>query len=319
MVDRGEQGGDGAPKATIIVPCYNAEKTLAACLNSALAQSYPNVEVIVVDDGSTDRSAEIAESFGERIRLIRQTNHGLSASRNAAVQAATGRYIVLLDADDMLLPDCVSKRVSILEADPGVGLVAGYYAEIDQEGNRSDRVPELRKVWTGQAFRQAVRRNWGPPVGWTFPVEVFRRVGGFDPLLKSAEDWDFVIRVSLKYSVAYDPTVQCLYRKSAGQMSSNWIVMLDMMQAVHRKNRAYAKNRWQYFVDTAFGRFESGRRILFASIFQNPQNSLLTTVKLCVRHPCLLWIGPLAAFTFVLGKRPSSSRGERPMEPAVDA
>ncbi len=296
--------------ASIVIPCYNGERTLAQAIESALGQTYPEVEVIVVDDGSTDGSAEVARRYPQRVRLIQQTNHGLSASRNAAITAANGEYVVLLDADDVLLPDCVARRVAILQGDPSIGLVAGYYKEIDADGDPISRAPELRKVWQGHAFRQAIRRNWGPPVGWTFPVEVYKRVGGFDPMLRSAEDWDFVIRVSRRYQVAYDKTPQVLYRKSPGQMSSNWSVMLDMVQAVHRKNRAYAPNAWHYWIDTAYGRFENGRRILFACLFEGKESKVRTLFRLCLRHPFLLWVGPLSAVSFLMGKRPSS--GPRP-------
>jgi glycosyltransferase involved in cell wall biosynthesis len=289
-----------------VIPCYNGERTLAQAIDSALAQTYAEVEVIVVDDGSTDGSADVARRYGSRVVLVQQTNHGLSASRNAGITASKGEYITLLDADDVLLPECLERRIAVLDSDRTVGLVAGYYREIDSEGLAIERVPELRKVWEGQAFRQAVRRNWGPPVGWTFPADVFKRVGGFDPLLRSAEDWDFVIRVSLRYRVAYDSEPHVLYRKSAGQMSSNWIVMLDMVRAVQRKNRTYAPNPFHYWIDTAFGRFENGRRILFACLFEAKGGRWTTLARLCIRHPFLLWVGPLSALSFLTGKRPSN-------------
>ncbi|HCD99918.1 MAG TPA: family 2 glycosyl transferase, partial [Armatimonadetes bacterium] len=113
-------------RASVIVPCFNASRTLAAAIDSALAQTHPDTEVVVVDDGSTDGSGEIAESYGERIVLVRQPNRGLSAARNAGVAASSGEFLTLLDADDVLLPECVARRVRMLQEDPGLGLVAGY-------------------------------------------------------------------------------------------------------------------------------------------------------------------------------------------------
>jgi len=114
-----------------------------------------------------------------------------------------------------------------------------------------------------------------------------------------------VIRVSLRYKVAYDPTPQTLYRKSPGQMSSNWMVMLDAIRAVQRKNRTYAPNAWQYWIDCAFGRFENGRRALYACLFEYRGNRWSMLVRLCLRYPYMLWVGPLSVLSFVLGKRPS--------------
>lgn len=294
-----------APKVSVIIPCYNGAKYLRQAIDSALGQTYPNVEVVVVNDGSTDESASIAASYGDKIVYVEQPNSGLSAARNAGVAAASGEYLTLLDADDVLLPDCIANRVKLLE-DPRVGLVAGYFREIDANGAVQSRVPELRKVGSLPPFRQAVRRNWGPPVGWTFRRRAFELCGGFDPLLKSCEDWDFVIRVASRFAVAYDPTVQVYYRLSEGQMSSNYAVMLDAEARVHRKCAAYAPSRWQYFVDRQFGRFELGRRILFAVLFGGRGNRA-QVLPLILRNPSLLWVGALSALSFLMGKRASSA------------
>jgi len=268
-------------------------------------QTYPNIEVVVIDDGSTDESAEIVRSYGNRAVLVQQQNSGLSATRNAGVLASTGEFVTLLDADDVLLPDCISNRVALLK-DDRIGLVAGYFREIDESGIVQPRVPELRKVGSLPAFRQAVRRNWGPPAGWTFRRRCFELCGGFDPLLRSCEDWDFVIRVASRFDIAYDPTVQVHYRLSAGQMSSNYAVMLDAASRVHRKCSAYSKSRWHYFVDRQYGRFELGRRILFSLIFGKQPGSQ-KVFPLIFRYPSLVWIGLLSALSFLSGKRASNS------------
>ena len=220
-------------RVSVVIPCYNGARFLRQAIDGALAQTHPDVEVVVVDDGSTDDSAAVAESYGDSVVLLRGPNRGLSAARNKGVAASTGEFLTLLDADDVLLPDCLANRVRILQEKPEGGLVAGYFREIDDNGQVRERVPELRKLGPLPAFRQAVRRNWGPPVGWTFRREAFERCGGFDPLLRSCEDWDFVIRVAKRYSIDYDLTVQVHYRILEGQMSSNFDVMLDA--AVSRK------------------------------------------------------------------------------------
>src|SRR5512133_1459141 len=97
------------PKVSVIVPCYNGAKYLKAAIESALNQSHPDVEVVVVNDGSRDDSGAIARAFGDAIVYVEQENRGLSAARNAAIRASSGEFITLLDADDILLPDCIAK------------------------------------------------------------------------------------------------------------------------------------------------------------------------------------------------------------------
>lgn len=290
---------------SVIIPCYNGARFLRQAIDSALSQTYPCVEVVVVNDGSTDDSVEIARSYGVRVIVVEQPNSGLSAARNAGIACSSGKFITLLDADDVLLPDCVSNRAALLE-DPSIGLVAGYFKEINDSGNVQPRIPELRKIGPLPAFRQAVRRNWGPPVGWTFRRRCVELCGGFDPLLRSCEDWDFVIRVASRFNIAYDPTVQVHYRISAGQMSSNYGVMLDASARVHRKCASYARSRWEYFVDRQYGRFELGRRILFSLLFSKGAGKARAIPLVC-RYPSLMWVGVLSAFSFVMGKRASNS------------
>lgn len=302
---------DAAPtqevgRVSVVIPCYNSARTVVEAVESALNQTYPSVEVVVVDDGSTDDSVARLADYRDRIVLVQQVNRGLSAARNAGVDACTGEFVTLLDADDVLLPDCLAKRVEIMRASAEMGLVAGWFREIDADGTAIERVPELRKVWTEAPFRQAVRRNWGPPVGWTFRRDAYYRIGGFDPLLRSCEDWDFVIRMASRYQIGYDETVQVLYRKSSGQMSSHHHTMLDAAAKVHQKNRAWAKSRLSYWVDVQFGRFELGRRTLYAVLFQQKEKRLSTLARLTVRHPYLLWVFPMSAASYILGKRASS-------------
>jgi glycosyltransferase involved in cell wall biosynthesis len=304
---------------SVVIPCHNAERFLAAAIRSALAQTYAPCEVIVVDDGSTDSSAAVAASFGDRVVLIRQPHRGGNAARNAGIARSRGEYILFLDADDLLSPTCAASRVRILATRPEVGLVAGWYGEIDEAGRLLPRVPERRHVGALPAFRQVVRRNWGPPVGWMFRREAYDRCGGFDPLLRACQDWDFAIRIALHYQVAYVPEVEAFYRKVAGSVSSHPARMLTEARKLQRKNRAYAERRLQYRIDCAYGTFQLGRRVLFQTLTEGPRaTALARTARLVARHPSLLWVGPLAALTWLGGKRPSA-RIEQPAGMTVPA
>jgi glycosyltransferase involved in cell wall biosynthesis len=295
---------------SVVIPCRNAERFLGAAIRSALAQTYAPLEVLVVDDGSSDGSREVAASFGDRVTLLTQPHRGGNAARNAGIARSRGEYILFLDADDLLGPTCAASRAHVLAAEPDVGLVAGWYREIDEAGRLVPRVPERRRVTALPAFRQAVRRNWGPPVGWMFRREAYDRCGGFDPLLRSCQDWDFVIRVALRYRVAYVPEVEAFYRKVAGSVSSDPERMLTEARKLQRKNRAYAERGISYDLDCAFGTFELGRRVLHQTLTEGARGAaLVRTAALVVRHPALLWVGAVAACSWLAGKRPST-RGE---------
>lgn len=293
------------PLVSVIVPCYNQAHFLRAAVDSALAQTYPRVEVVVVDDGSSDDTPQVCESYGDRIVTVRQENSGLSAARNAAIDASKGEFIVLLDSDDVLLPHCVESRMAFME-DPEVGIVTGYYREIDGEGNLLPRIPEVRRVSGLRHFYQTVKRNWGPPVSWTIRRRALETCGRFDPFLKSCEDWDLLIRISSRYRIAYDPTVGAHYRQLPTSMSRNNMVMYDAGSRVLAKNAAYADDRLRYWWWSQFGRFQHGRRILFNVLTTGPLAFRMKNLALiAARRPAMLWIGALSVGSLLAGKRAS--------------
>ena len=298
---------DNAPLVSIIVPCYNQGRFLRYALDSALAQTYPNVEVVVVNDGSTDDTSEVARSYGDRIVLVEQENAGLSAARNSGILASSGEFIVLLDSDDVLLTECVSLRASHLIENPSVGIVAGYYREIDESGEMLPRLPEIRRISAQAHYYQAVKRNWGPPVGWTIRRSALEDCGMFDIALRSCEDWDLLIRITRRFDLAYEPTATALYRQLPGQMSRNHLVMLDAASKVLAKNAAVAPSRVGHWWWALFGRFQHGRRVLFNVLTTGlPIARLMTLSRLCLLRPSLLWIGFLSLLSLATGKRASA-------------
>jgi glycosyltransferase involved in cell wall biosynthesis len=117
-----------------IIPVYNGAVTVAEAVDSALGQSYTNLEVIVVNDGSTDATAEVLREYGDRIKVIEQANAGLSRARNAALRIAKGEYVAFLDADDFWLATMVERSVAVLERDPGCVLVYSDLELVDSAG-----------------------------------------------------------------------------------------------------------------------------------------------------------------------------------------
>src|SRR5215204_1328714 len=130
-----EQSIDAA-LVSVVIPCYNQAHFLGEAIESVLAQSYPNFEIIVVDDGSPDNTSEVAASY-PRVRLVRQENQGLSAARNSGLARSEGEYVVFLDADDRLLPGALQAGLECFEAHPKCAFVYGRCSRIRRDGTLS--------------------------------------------------------------------------------------------------------------------------------------------------------------------------------------
>lgn len=217
------------PIVTALVPVYNGERFLAEALDSALAQTLPSIEIVVVDDGSTDTSGAIADRYAtahpRRVRVIHQANQGLPLARNAAIEAARGRYLALLDADDVWLPGHLAACVDVLERDPMVGLVHADAEDIDANGDPLP--PDDRPRW-GRDSRDPYKAVLLRRQHIVCPTAVFRRsivdkVGAFDPAFNrlGCEDRDLWLRLAEVAAVAYLPGIQARYRIHGANMSAN--------------------------------------------------------------------------------------------------
>lgn len=163
------------PLVSVIVPTYNRAGLLRETVDSVLAQTYPRVELVVVDDGSTDETPALLASYGARIRVIRKQNGGGTAARNTGIAAARGDLISVLDHDDLLLPDKIAHQVALLQERPELGLVHCGYYRMDRHGRYLDKVTDLPEgdvrmrivlgcfIWSGAPLiRRAVLDEVGP-------------------------------------------------------------------------------------------------------------------------------------------------------------
>ncbi|WP_380283383.1 glycosyltransferase family 2 protein [Kitasatospora purpeofusca] len=201
---------------SVVIPAHNAARTLAACLDSVYAQTHPPHQVIVVDDGSADATARIAEGYrrpagGPPCTLIRQwPNRGVSAARNAGIAEATGDVVFFLDSDEALTPDSVANALEILEKDPECGCVHGVIApEPLFDDGPVERYRVLHAYWwrargagvveTAFFAQAAVRR------------EVFERIGGFDEGLRDSEDLELSDRLAPHYRIVLTERVMAYH------------------------------------------------------------------------------------------------------------
>ena len=173
------------PLVSIVIPVYNGAPYLAEAIESVLAQLHRPLEVIVVDDGSEDASAAIADRFGSPVRCIRKPNGGVSSARNVGLDLAQGQIIGFLDADDLFTPDKLAQQLPRLLADPSREIVIGrsiYFHLHTNPGMQAGAEPRDDDQLTLQLASGLFRRN------------VFDRVGKFDESLRFAEDWDWFLR-----------------------------------------------------------------------------------------------------------------------------
>ena len=191
---------DTLPLVSVVIPAYNCAQYLARAIDSALAQTYPNIECIVVDDGSTDDTADIISSFGARIRGFRQANAGASAARNAGIAAAKGKYIAFLDADDYWLATKISNQVRVFRANPGVVLVSCGFSWVRPNGPK-DEPPappppfQADRVKVFQTLSQLLRNPYLGTPTVVVDAEAVKQIGGFDSSLPVAEDVDLYFRL----------------------------------------------------------------------------------------------------------------------------
>ena len=216
------------PLVSVILPVYNGEEFVNDALASALSQTYQNLEVIAVNDGSTDGTRAILDrraATDPRLRVVNQENGGVAKARNRAIVEARGDFIAPLDADDLWLPTKIQRQVQrILEAGGRTGFVYSWWLWINSNGRIVDHSPRWR--FEGSAFETLLQMNFTGNAS----VPLFRRhyvdeVGGYNEELAASgaggcEDWELALRVAERCEVAVVPEVLLGYRRRPGSMST---------------------------------------------------------------------------------------------------
>ncbi len=225
----------------VIIPAFNAAKFLPAAIESVIAQTFDDWQIVLVDDGSTDATAEIVAPFldllGSQVKYIKQPNRGVSAARNTAILASTSEFLALLDADDVWLPFRLSESLKILVDRPNAGIAYGLLTNIDSEGRPGSSWGGNRNHAEGHIAPYIYMRSVELPS----PTITFRRkcvdaVGLFDESLKITEDRDLWLRIAQRYEVAFIPKVLAFYRSSPGSLTTDPKRMLEAQLKFIRKH-----------------------------------------------------------------------------------
>lgn len=184
---------------SVIIPTYNRGWIVRDAIDSALGQTYADFELVVVDDGSTDRTPQILDAYGERLRVIRQTNRGVSAARNRGIGASSGPLIALLDSDDIWLPGKLSVQVDFFKKNPAA-LICQTEEIWIRNGLRVNPGKRHRKS-SGMIFERSLELCLVSPSAVMFRRTLLEKVGLFDESLPACEDYDLWLRVGCRFPV----------------------------------------------------------------------------------------------------------------------
>lgn len=231
---------------SVIIPCFNQAHFLPEAINSVLAQTYPEVEVIVVDDASSDATSAVAAGFQQVVCLRQRKNGGLANARNVGLNAARGEYIVFLDADDWLLPEGLASGVRCLSGDATSGFAFGLCRYVRADRTRMwERKPLADPT---DMYAALLTRNVVEMIATVlFRREAILQAGGLDTRFRACEDYDLLLRIARDRSVLQHDAVVACYRMHEHNMSRNHALMLATSVRALRKQRVHASRtpRWQ--------------------------------------------------------------------------
>lgn len=240
-------------KVSVIIPVYKAEQYIADTVRSVLNQTYQNFELLIVDDGSPDRSIEICQQFDDpRIKIIRQNNQGVSAARNNGIRQAQGEYIAFLDADDIWLPEKLEKHVNHLESSPQVGVSFSRSAFIDTQGKPLGiyQISKLREINGLDLLCRTPIGNGSVPVIRREVFTVERCYFDEDRQLHPSEDVECWLRIAVQtnWQIEGIPEAVTLYRVNPQGSSAQLLKKLKSWEKLLEKAHSYAPeqiSKWE--------------------------------------------------------------------------
>jgi len=235
-------------QVTTIIPAYNAAEYVATAIESALKQKAVPQQIVVIDDGSTDATLRVLAHFGKRIEVIRQDNRGLSAARNAGIQAARGEMIAFLDADDVWCDDKLAKQVAILLDNPEVAMVHSRTVSWDSTNGREDdfvKVPS--HDYRLDCFSKLFQANAICVSSVMVRRSCLQQIGGFDELIvrPTTQDYDLWLRIAFQHRLEFIHEKGVLYRRHSSNASKQIQMMLEDQIYVIQKTLSYGYSRLQ--------------------------------------------------------------------------
>jgi glycosyltransferase involved in cell wall biosynthesis len=224
-----------SPLVSVIIPCYNHGRFLQQAIDSVVRQTYIPIEVIVVDDGSTDTTKTVALR-NTQVRYVYQSNQGLSAARNTGISHSTGDYLVFLDADDLLYSHAIAYNVKMLLNHPEVAFVSGGHNKVDIDLNI---LKTTKRIVLTNHYQNFLQINYiGMHATVMYRRSIFDTIR-FDVTLRACEDYDLYLTIAAKYPVLHHTEVLTAYRQHQTNMSSDSLMMLSIaLQVLQRQEKA---------------------------------------------------------------------------------
>lgn len=235
-----------SPRVSVVIPAYNAARFLPDAIESLRRQTRAVHQIIVVDDGSKDDTAQVVAGLGRDVTYVHQANAGVSAARNRGMREATGEIVAFLDADDRWVPEKVEKQLAVFERNPQVGLVGTDRCDVDANGRvlldslfrkqgMRDELVELDGRPMADAFSRLIRVNFLPTSSVMVSKRVLDEVGGFDTTIRYGEDLELWARIAVRYPLVCLPDVLVLYRlHDSNAIHHTERLLTDMVRVMER-------------------------------------------------------------------------------------
>ena len=215
------------PTISVIIPAYNAESTILETITSVRQQTFSDFEIIVVNDGSTDRTIELLQNVEDnRLKIFSYENGGLSVARNRGIRDANGEYIAFLDADDLWTPNKLELQLKALEQHSEAGVAYSWTYFMNEQ--RTSSLPGVSIFFEGDVLANLLVNNF--IASGSNPLirrQAIKSVGDFDSACAGCADWDYWMRLSAKWHFVVVPKHQIFYRQSSGSMSSTKVKHME--------------------------------------------------------------------------------------------
>jgi glycosyltransferase involved in cell wall biosynthesis len=208
-------------QVSVLLPTYNRAHYIAEAIQSTLDQTYADFEIVVVDDGSTDNSAEVVQRFTDpRVRFIRQENRGISGALNTAFRESRGRYVAILNSDDIWLPDLLAEEVPVLQARPDVGLIYARCQAMDLSRRPLARTTGVPARYPGEMFKSLLYGDHVCTIAALIRREHLEQAGLWDESLIANEDWDMWLRLALVCRFYFIDKILARFRVHPGRITN---------------------------------------------------------------------------------------------------
>lgn len=279
------------PKVSVIIPCYNSQNTIRETVESVLAQTMQDFELIVVDDGSTDDTKKILSDYVDQVKYLYRENGGQSAARNTGIRAASGETIAFVDSDDLWYPEKLDKQIRILEEKKVdwcyCDCLYFHNSNSTSFGKHSDLFYPAKEGWIAKSLLM------GNCIASPTPLirrSVFEGCGLFDesPLFRIGEDWEMWLRIAAQYPVGYSTEVLAKHREHAGSVShgadpitalASHLAVIEKITALYPEDLIPIKEKAMAFFAARFsksawlnGNFSGAKELIQQAVSLDPWN-----------------------------------------------